>query len=179
MISEARKPRPIKRHAAPALAAMLLIAAQGLHAAPPSGDVEFMNKAAQAGQMEIEASNLAQNKAGSGAVKRFAGQMLQDHRAAAADLKRLASAKGVQLPTTPSQDDKKKLEALGALNGASFDKQYASEVGVKAHNEAVALFRKASAEARDTDVREFARKTLPTLEHHLEMAKTMASEVSR
>jgi putative membrane protein len=167
------------QHAKTALAAMLLSLTPGLYAAPPAGDVDFMNKAAQAGQMEIDASKLAETKAASGTVKRFAGQMLQDHRAAADDLKRLASAKGVQLPTTPNPDDQKKLEAMGVLSGASFDKQYANEVGVKAHNEAVTLFRKASSDARDNDVREFAKKTLPTLEHHLESAKKMASEVSR
>lgn len=177
---DARQPARTGRHARTALAAMLLcLTTTGLYAAPPAGDVDFMNKAAQAGQMEIDASKLAESKAASGTVKRFASQMLQDHRAAAEDLKRLATAKEVQLPTTPSPDDQKKLEAMGALQGASFDKQYASEVGVKAHSDAVALFRKAASDARDNDVRAFAKKTLPTLEHHLESAKKMASEVSR
>ncbi|MDK3024140.1 DUF4142 domain-containing protein [Cupriavidus taiwanensis] len=175
----ARQPGRPRLHARTALAAMLLCLTTGLYAAPPAGDVDFMNKAAQAGQMEIEASKLAETKAASATVKRFAGQMLQDHRAAAEDLKRLANTKGVQLPTTPGPDDQKKLEALGALQGASFDKQYASEVGVKAHNDAVALFRKAASDARDSDVRDFAKKTLQTLEHHLESARKMASEVSR
>ncbi|WP_042876202.1 DUF4142 domain-containing protein [Cupriavidus necator] len=170
---------PSFKHAAGALAVMLLIATHGALAAPAASDVEFMNKAAEAGQMEIEASNMAQAKAGSSAVKAFASQMLQDHRAAAAELKRVASTKGVQLPTTPSGSDQKTLEGLGALNGASFDKQYANEVGVKAHTDAVALFRKASAEAKDGDIKEFAKKTLSTLEHHLELAKTMASEISQ
>ncbi|PZX20506.1 conserved hypothetical protein [Cupriavidus phytorum] len=167
------------RQAKCALAAALLCLTTGLSAAPPAGDVDFMNKAAQAGQMEIDASKLAETKASSATVKRFAGQMLQDHRAAAEDLKRLANAKGVQLPTTPSPADQKKLEAMGALQGASFDKQYAEEVGVKAHNEAVALFRKAASDARANDVRDFAKKTLTTLEHHLESARKMASEVAR
>ncbi|MDQ0143269.1 DUF4142 domain-containing protein [Cupriavidus necator] len=179
MPTHGRKPGHPGLHASSALAAMLLCLTTGVFAAPPAGDVDFMNKAAQAGHMEIDASKLAETKAASGSVKRFAGQMLQDHRAAAEDLKRLASAKGVQLPATASPADQKKLEAIGALQGASFDKQYANEVGVKAHTDAVALFRKAASDARDTDVRDFAKKTLPTLEHHLESAKKMAAEVSR
>ncbi|MCO4893144.1 DUF4142 domain-containing protein [Cupriavidus sp. WGtm5] len=176
---DARQPGRRGHHVKSALAAVLLCLTPGLYAAPPAGDVDFMNKAAQAGQMEIDASKLAETKATSATVKRFAGQMLQDHRAAAEDLKRLANAKGVQLPTTPSPADQKKLEAMGALQGASFDKQYADEVGVKAHNDAVALFRKAASDARDSDVRDFAKKTLTTLEHHLESARKMASELSR
>lgn len=176
---DARQPSRRGHHVKSALAAVLLCLTPGLYAAPPAGDVDFMNKAAQAGQMEIDASKLAETKATSATVKRFAGQMLQDHRAAAEDLKRLANAKGVQLPTTPSPADQKKLEAMGALQGASFDKQYADEVGVKAHNDAVALFRKAASDARDSDIRDFAKKTLTTLEHHLESARKMASELSR
>ena len=105
--------------------------------------------------------------------------MVKDHTAADGDLKQLASTKGVTLPASPAPSEQKKLEALGALSGQSFDRQYADEIGVKAHNEAVALFRKASTGAKDPDVKAFASKTLPTLEHHLEMAKTMAGAVGK
>jgi putative membrane protein len=144
-----------------------------------SSDTDFMKKAAQAGQMEIQASRLAQGKATNSSVKAFAEQMLKDHGAADADLKQLAGTKGVTLPASPAPSDQKKLESLGALNGQSFDRQYADEIGVKAHNEAVSLFRKASTGANDPDVKAFAGKTLPTLEHHLEMAKSMVGAVGK
>lgn len=166
--------RPGMRTVLAALAMASLTTSTGALAAPAAGDVDFMKKAAEAGTMEVEASTLAQSRASSATVKTFANQMVTDHRAAADELKRIADTKGVQLPAGPSTADRTTLQALDKESGAAFDKQYASEVGVKAHNEAVALFRKASNDAQDADVKAFAKKTLPTLEHHQDMAKKMA-----
>lgn len=140
-------------------------------------DADFMRKAAENGMLEIQSSELAQDKAENGSVKSFAAQMVKDHQAADAELKSLASNKGVELPTQLPTAEKKKLEALGALQGRSFDRQYAQEVGLKAHDKAVKLFREASNNAKDADVKGFASKTLPILEQHLDMARKMASEV--
>lgn len=145
----------------------------------PRADATFMKRAAESGMLEIEASTLAEGKAASDAVKSFAAQMLKDHKAADSELKALASSKGVELPTEMPSADKKRVEALGALEGATFDREYAKEIGIKAHNKAVKVFREASTKARDPQVKAFAGKTLPTLEHHLEMANRMASEVGK
>jgi len=157
--------------------AAALLCAAGAAAAPARADVDFMKKAAQAGDMEMQASTLAQDKASGATVKDFAAQMLKDHNAAAADLKQLAQEKGVDLPTAPASSDKKQLESLGRLSGTAFDRAYADNVGVKAHIEAVTLFRNASQKASDADVKAFALKTLPTLEHHLDMARRMDAEL--
>ena len=42
-----------------------------------------------------------------------------------------------------------------------------------AHQEAVHLFKKYAAKGDDADVKQFAEKTLPTIEHHLEEAKKL------
>ena len=101
----------------------------------------------------------------------------QDHRAAEAKLQQQAQRLGVQLPATPLQKDQQALAKLGQLKGAEFDRAYAQQVGVDAHQDAVALFRKAADDAKDDGVKSFARETLPTLEHHLEMAQKMASQL--
>ncbi|MFJ4288479.1 DUF4142 domain-containing protein [Cupriavidus sp. NPDC089707] len=44
---------------------------------------------------------------------------------------------------------------------------------------AIALFRKAAGDAKDNGVKTFARQTLLTLNHHLEMAQQMASQATR
>ncbi|WP_319991582.1 DUF4142 domain-containing protein [Burkholderia cenocepacia] len=44
---------------------------------------------------------------------------------------------------------------------------------------AVGGVREASTKSRDPDVKAFAGKTLPTLQHHLEMANKMANEVGK
>ncbi|WER49198.1 DUF4142 domain-containing protein [Cupriavidus sp. WKF15] len=157
-------------------AAMVFFVVIPAHAAPSASDTEFMKKAAQAGTMEIDASRLAQQKANDSSVKDFAARMIKDHQAAADELKQLASRKQVALPAAPDTSDSATLDALKGLNGAAFDRRYTDSVGVQAHMQAVELFRRASQTATDSDVKSFATKTLPTLEHHLDMARNLAAK---
>jgi len=142
-------------------------------------DAAFMKDAAHAGHMEVEGSQLALNKASSPQVKTFAQQMIDDHNKAAAELATLAASKGVKLADGPSITQKAKLKMLGTHDGAKFDADYAKTVGVSAHEDAVKLFTKASNEAEDADVKAFATKTLPTLQHHLEMARQLAAATGK
>jgi putative membrane protein len=170
------------------LAAMALLLATGAYAAPlsdkpgtamaPNKDALFLRDAAEASALEIAASKLAQTRASGEAVKAFAAQMIRDHQAADEKMLQLARKLGIQLPASPPEVKKQELENLGKLSGSAFDSAYARQIGVDAHQEAVALFRKAADDAKDEGVKAFARQTLPTLNHHLEMARQMASQVT-
>ena len=137
------------------------------------GDREFMEKAAEAGHTEIDASKLAQSKASSAEVKSFASTMITDHSKVGSELDQLAASKNVKVPTEPSVAQRAKIKLLEASSGTSFDKHYANEIGVAAHKDAVALFQKEAAQGSDPDVKAFAAKTLPGLNHHLEMATAL------
>jgi putative membrane protein len=136
-------------------------------------DSNFMKDAAKAGNAELEGSKLALSKSTNSQVKTFAQKMIDDHTKAADELKTLATAKGVTLPNDPSLAQKAKLKLLSAMDGTRFDKQYAQTIGVGAHDDAVKLFQKAAASAKDPEVKAFATKTLPTLQHHQMMAKDL------
>jgi putative membrane protein len=154
--------------------AALAFAGSNAHAADLSGkDKKFMTEAAEAGSTEINASKMALEKNRSPAVKDFAETMVGDHTTVADELKKLATTKNVQLPDGPSTMQKAKIAILGKLDGATFDKQYASIIGVSAHEDTIKLFKDAAANANDPDVKQFASKTLPGLQHHLEMAKRL------
>ena len=150
-------------------------AAAGLAAA----DQTFLLKAAQGGATEVAASKAAQTKAASNDVKSFAQMMIKDHTAVGDELKQLAGSKGVQVAEQPPSAQQAKLDAMSKLDAKTFDKSYASEIGVNAHENTVALFEKASADAKDPDVKAFASKALPSLKHHLEMAKTLKAGVDK
>jgi putative membrane protein len=51
---------------------------------------------------EVGAGKMAQTEANSPAVKEFAAMMVKDHSAANEKLEKIASAKGVKLPSSPS-----------------------------------------------------------------------------
>jgi putative membrane protein len=98
--------------------------------------------------------------------------MIDEHGKAGQQLAALAHGKGYDVPTEPSLTQKARLKALG-LRDEGFDKAYAEEIAVGAHEDAVALFEKASNDVKDPDIRQFAIQTLPTLRQHLRMAGTL------
>lgn len=142
-------------------------------------DVAFLKQAAQNGHAEVESSKLALTKASNTQVKGFAQQMVDDHTKANQELAALASSKGVEVPKEPSVAQKAKMKMLSAADGANFDKRYAETVGVAGHQDTLKLFQKASTGAADPDVKAFATKTLPTLNHHLQMAQELKTTTAK
>jgi putative membrane protein len=140
-------------------------------------DRGFLEQAAQNGHAEVESSKLALTKAQSAEVKAFAQKMVDDHTKANSELAALASSKGFEAPKEPSLMQKAKMKLLSASDGENFDKRYADTMGVQAHQDTLELFRKGSAEATDPDVKAFASKTIPALEHHLKMAQQLKQSV--
>lgn len=140
-------------------------------------DKSFINSAAEAGLTEINASKIALAKTSNQDVKDFATMMVDDHTTMADNLKKLAASKNVVPPTEPGMMQKAKIAILEKMDGAMFDKQYASMIGVSAHEDAVGLFSKTAREARDPDVKDFAAKSLSKLQRHLEMATSLKTRL--
>ena len=148
-------------------------------AAPGAYDKQFLSKAADAGSTEIAASKVAQSKSSNAEVKKFADAMVTDHTKVADELKQLASSKQIEVSDQPGKKHQVQIDKLSRLEGAQFDKEYAATIGVAAHKEAVKLFTDASQKASDPDIKAFAAKTLPALQHHLEMATTLHTAVGK
>ena len=133
-------------------------------------DQEFVTKAAEAGISEVNLGNLAGSKATSADVKSFASTMVTDHSKGNDELKSLASGKGITLPTGPGKGGEDAMSKLSGKSGKDFDKDYMNQA-VDDHEKAVKLFEKESKDGQDPDLKNWASKTLPTLQKHLEMAK--------
>jgi len=140
-------------------------------------DKRFLKNAAESGNFEVEGSNLALKKSKSADVQKFAKMMVEDHTKAGAKLKALAAKKGVEVSAEPSLIQQGKLKYLGTKDGAKFDDKYAEGVGVAAHEATIKLFEDAAEDATDADIKKFAADTLPTLKHHLELAKALDAKV--
>lgn len=136
-------------------------------------DASFMKEAAEAGDAELEAGKLAQSKARRPEVKAFADAVIKDHSKLSEELKQLATAKKVDLPSGATVVQKSKLKLIQAGDDAKFDERYVQSFGIKAHEDTIKLFEEAAREAKDSDVKAFAQKNLPTLQQHLQMAKTL------
>jgi len=136
-------------------------------------DQEFLRKAGESGLLEMQASELAVEKAQHPEVKKFAEIMIKDHGQANKELKSLAESKGFQLPVELEGDKQDLMKELRQAEGASFDDEYVDEVAVDAHEDAVDLFEDAADNAEDADIKAFAAKLLPTLQSHLEQGEKL------
>ena len=145
-------------------------ALQGDDMGDKKDDSEFMVKAAEGGMFEIETSKLAKEKGTDATVKQIADMMITDHTKASDELKGIAMNKKVELPVALGSDKQGKLDDLSKMNGVDFDHKYMSLMQ-DAHEDDVDLFKKNASDAMDADVKAFAAKTLPIIEHHLSMVK--------
>jgi len=135
-----------------------------------ASDKMFVTKAAQGGLAEVQMAQLAQQKASSDDVKKFAQSMIDDHTPNNEQLMKLATAKGLTPPTDPNAMQQKKLTQLQGLSGAKFDKAYVN-VQVMAHSMMLKEMQKEARSGKDADLKSFADQTVPTVEHHLSMAQ--------
>jgi len=148
----------------------------GAGASIPAADKSFVEKAAVGGLAEVQMGKMAQQKGSSDQVKQFGSRMVEDHSKANDELKQVASSKGITLPTDLDAKHKSKMEKMQKLSGAQFDRAYMDDM-VSDHKQDVADFKKEANSGKDSDIKAFAAKTLPTLEDHLKMAQSTESAV--
>ena len=137
-------------------------------------DRKLLQDLAQGNMAEIDAGKMALEKSQNADVKKFAQQMVDDHTKALGEVQALATAKNVTLPDGAGPMAKTKATALKALSGNLFDKEYAKRAGVGDHESTVKLLHKIQKDGKDSDLKALADKMLPTVEHHLDMAKQLA-----
>ena len=134
---------------------------------------DFILQASASDVFEIESSKLALQK-GDGPTKAFAQQMIADHEKTSEELKALiASGKISGVPVTAlTEDDKEEVDELAKLKDVEFSKEYIDEQ-VDAHEDAVDLFKRYGKEGDNPELKAWAAKTLPALEHHYMMAQEL------
>jgi len=138
-----------------------------------ASDKKFVRDAAEGGLAEVELGRMAIEKASSDQVKKFGQRMVDDHSKANDELKQVASSEGMQLPERLSAKDQMTKDRLSKLSGEQFDKAYMKDM-VKDHTQDVADFQKESTSGSNPEVKDFAAKTLPTLQSHLQEAQQIA-----
>jgi putative membrane protein len=165
-------------------AAALALAAIGLSASPaaaqsnmtsgrtvaaPLSAQDFVNKVIGGTQFELQSARVALEKSQNPSIRAFADRMIKDHTKAGDDLKKTAAAESsIQLPQDVNipQDMSSKLDELKAISGKDFDAKFI-DIMAADHREDVNLFQAYEASGTDPAIKSFARRTLPTIEHHM------------
>lgn len=133
---------------------------------------DFVKEAAMSDMLEIEAAKIAQEK-GNADEKKFAEAMVTDHTKTSSELKSMVSGNlQSAVPTSLDDSSQKKLAKLRDANPDDFASEY-DPMQVSAHKDAVSLFERYANGGEDAKLKDWAGKTLPALQHHLEMAQMM------
>jgi len=139
---------------------------------------EFLQKAATGGIAEVQMGQLAASRSQNPVVQEFGNRMVQDHSRANDQLMNVAHQLGKHVSTSLDAKHRAKMAKMSKLSGPAFDRAYADDM-VEDHVMDVGEFRKAAKSADLRAVREFASQTLPTLESHLQHARSMKQQVEQ
>lgn len=141
-------------------------------------DANFLVEAAAINLEEIELGNLAQTRGTLNHVKEMGELMVKDHNAALDELTALAVKKQITIPTTLTDKGMSASKKLMDIKGSKFNKEYA-DMMVNGHKDAISAFEKASTNALDADIRNWAISMLPALRKHLDHAMTCQKECEK
>jgi putative membrane protein len=144
------------------------------HPAPAMTDQQFLDFAAQTDMMEANLGQLAATQASAENVKDYAQQLVTDHTNDYNQLNMVASKANLEIPKGLDAAHDKMIAPFKKLKGAAFDRRYIQEM-VAGHTKAIQIYTKEASDAQSADLKAYASEALPTLQKHLESAKSLAS----
>ena len=142
-----------------------------------NADQDFIANAAKGNRAEVTLGKMVESKTKDPSVRQFAQQMVKDHTTALNELTQLAQSKNITLPEGLPDDATALQSKLSSASGKTLDKDYMDSM-VDDHKKDVSEFQEASQTAKDPDVKQWAAKTLPTLQAHLQKAEQIDAKVS-
>ncbi|WP_419804921.1 DUF4142 domain-containing protein [Terriglobus sp.] len=148
-----------------------LLGTAAVHAQSSTQDADktFLTTASQSDFTEIKFSQLAQEKATNPRVKAYAQKMITDHNQLEADMKPYAEKWGLTPPTALDSDHQSKYDALSAMSGADFDKQYMMDMDAD-HHTSLDLFKQEQSSTTDTAFKQKVNKGEKVVAQHTMMA---------
>jgi putative membrane protein len=130
-------------------------------------DKQFLIDAAEVNLEEIKLGKLAQEKGTTSQIKELGKSMEQHHQKSYDELSALAKSKMITIPSETTDQGKDSFEDLSKETGKDFDKAYA-DLMVDRHEDAVDLFKTASEDSEDMEIKRWATASLPMLQTHLD-----------
>jgi putative membrane protein len=137
----------------------------------------FVSNASQSDMYEIQAGQIAQQKATSNDVKAFGKMMVTDHTAMSNEMKPLIMAAGKQPAASLDQRRQGLIDNLKAASPADFDRVYLDQQEA-AHNEALDLMKGYAEHGDDAGLKGGAQKAIPKIQAHLDRVKELQAAMS-
>jgi putative membrane protein len=139
----------------------------------------FVTLAAQSDMFEIQSSKVALQRSSDPAVKKFAQMMIDAHTKTTATLKGLIADQGnLSPPTALSSDLQAKVDALGSVSPADFDKSYLDDQ-IDGHQSTLNVMQRYAKDGDQEPLKQFAAHTAPTVQQHLDKAKSLRDALNK
>lgn len=139
-------------------------------------DAQFLVNAAEINLQEMNLGLLAQQKSTNTDVIELGKMVTEAHTKSMTDLKALAMKKNITIPIVATEDAVKEYDKLNMKAGKEFNKEFC-EMMVDGHKNAITVFEKATTDAVDEEIKNWAIATLPTLRMHSDKAISCETKI--
>ncbi|HEX5493826.1 MAG TPA: DUF4142 domain-containing protein [Mycobacteriales bacterium] len=95
---------------------------------PSAQDLAFLRATHQDNLVEIQAGTAAEHRGGSGPARSLGTRMVRDHTRLDADLQRIATRLGLDMPTAPTPTRQRQLAQVTVNIGTAFDRAWVAAV---------------------------------------------------
>lgn len=136
-----------------------------------STDKTFLIETVDTRMMDWAQGSLAVEKTQSRKYQQYGKRLMKDQNTLMAEIKTLAEAKNLALPSEISEQKAEELDRMKSISGESFERRFRRMI-IKDHKRDIQYFQKAT-ESTDPEIRDFAKRFLPLMEQHLEMARDL------
>jgi putative membrane protein len=143
---------------------------------PSEQDTEYLQRIHRVNLFEIEAGKLAQQQASDQQVKDLGAMFVTDHTQLDQTVQSTASSLNVNLPDSPTQDQRAVLDQLKSVTGSEFDTQWVT-AQLTGHTEAIQATETEIAQGSDSSVKQLAESALPVLQAHLDELTALAQSL--
>jgi putative membrane protein len=133
---------------------------------------KFLADAMRENLLEVQACNLAFERATREEVKAFCQKMIDEHSRIGRLIEELAGKKQIQLPNDVTAKQRAELEKLSQFSGEEFDRRFAG-FNVREHEHEIRHYEEQAQQSTDPEVKGFAERGVKLLSRELEMAKKL------
>ncbi|MBF8185128.1 DUF4142 domain-containing protein [Nonomuraea sp. K274] len=134
---------------------------------PSEQDRAWMRAIHEGNLAEVQAGRLAEDKGAARRIKLIGKMLVEDHTELDVKVTKAASQLGIQLPTSPSAEQRAEIVRLHDAVGRDFDQDFTAAM-MKEHTTALAATRKQIADGSSPVVVSLARAAAPVLQQHLD-----------
>lgn len=140
-------------------------------------DKQFVLGVADDALFQVNAGQVAASGATRKSIQDYGDEMTTDNTQVGQELQKIAATKGVQLPTTLSDERQQQLDSLAMQTGAGLDTLYVNQM-VALQERVVHMMEIEGTSGNDLELKQWASNRLPKARQFQERAKTLRDSLN-